>query len=175
MFRIHFPLNHTVDTVQEVKFDPSSYTAMDVHAPPLPCDLADTRPTLIQAQRPATLAPTTQLQPLPYNRHYLIVTLQRLPNLDIHPSLKSHLLPLIFKPTPKFLMTNLNQREIHLLPIRLLVPQLLSAMNLPLPHRHPSHLKLLPVMKFRQLQRLTICHTLRDSDNRYKACLGMVL
>ena len=73
------------------------------------------------------------------NRHYLVVTLKRLSNLDIHHSLKSHVHLRIYKTTSKSLTTNLNQREIQFLLILLLVPQLLPATHLPLRHLHGSH------------------------------------
>ena len=60
MFRIHFPLKHKVDTVRQVKFEPSSYTSVDVHRPPPPSDLADTPPTIIQEVHPGIPPPTTQ-------------------------------------------------------------------------------------------------------------------
>ena len=113
-----------------------------------------------------------KLQHPPHNRHYLVVTLKRQSNLDIHHSLKSPLLPPIFKITSKSLTTNLNQREILFLPILLLVPQLLPATHLPLRHLHTSHPKLLASMKFRKLQSLTISHTLREIVNRLNDTLS---
>ena len=107
-----------------------------------------------------------KLQHLPLNRHCLVVTLKHQSNLDIHHSLKFHLLPPIFKITSKSLTTNLNHREIPFLPILLLVPQLLPATHLPLCHLHSSHPKLLVLMKFRKLQSLTISHTTREIVNR---------
>ena len=59
MFRIYFPLKNKVVIVRRVKFEPSSYTSVDVHPPPLLSDLADTTPTIIQALRPETPPPTT--------------------------------------------------------------------------------------------------------------------
>ena len=49
-----------VDKVQQVTWEPSSHTAVDVHRPPLPCDIANTPLTIIQELRPETLPPTTQ-------------------------------------------------------------------------------------------------------------------
>ena len=103
---------------------------------------------------------------LPRNRHYLVVTLKRQPNLDIHHSLKFHLLPPIFKSTSKSLTTNLNPREILFLPILFLVPKLLPATHLHLRHLHSSHPKLLAWMKSRKLQSLTISHTRREIVNK---------
>ena len=113
-----------------------------------------------------------QLRHLPHNRHYLAVTLKRQSNLDIHHSLKCHLLPPLFKITSKSLTTNLNQREILCLPILLLVPQLLPATCLPLRHLYRSHPKLLALMKFRKLQSLTISHTLREIVNQLNDTLS---
>ena len=60
MFRIYYPVKHKVDTVRQVKLQPSSYTCGDVLTPPLPSDLAYTTPTIIQALHPETPAPITQ-------------------------------------------------------------------------------------------------------------------
>ena len=60
MFRIYFPHNHKVDIVRQVQFEPSSYTSGDVHIPPLPSDLADTPPTIMEALLPETPRRTTQ-------------------------------------------------------------------------------------------------------------------
>ena len=60
MFRIYFPHKHKVDTVRQVKFESSFYTSVDVHTLPLPSDLADNQPTIIQELRPETSPPTTQ-------------------------------------------------------------------------------------------------------------------
>ena len=60
MLRIYFPLTHKVDTVRHVKFESSSCTYVDAQTPPLPSDLADTPPTIIQELRPETPPPTTQ-------------------------------------------------------------------------------------------------------------------
>ena len=113
-----------------------------------------------------------KLRQLPRNRHYLVVTLKRQSNLDIHHSLKCHLLPPIFKTTSRSLTTDLNQRETLFLPILLLVPQLLHATHLPLRHLHPSHRKLLALMKFRKLQSLTISHNTREIVNRLNDTLS---
>ena len=116
-----------------------------------------------------------KLRHLPRNRHYLVVTLKRQSNLDIHHSLKSHLLPPIFKTTSKSLTTNLNPREILFLPILLLVPELLPATQLPLRHLHPSHPQLLALMKFRKIQSLTISHTISEIATRLNDTLSMDL
>ena len=60
MFRIYFTLKHKVDTVRQVKFEPSSYTSVDVHTPPIPYELADNPPTILQELRPETPPLTTQ-------------------------------------------------------------------------------------------------------------------
>ena len=48
--------------MQNVQFELSSYTSVDVHISPLPSDLADTQapPTMITELRPVTPAPTTK-------------------------------------------------------------------------------------------------------------------
>ena len=79
-----------------------------------------------------------QLQQLPRQRHYLIITLKRQSNRDIHHSLKFYLLPPIYKSTSKYLTMNLNKREILFLPIQLLVPPRLPVTHLPLRHLHTS-------------------------------------
>ena len=60
MFRILFTLKHKVERVRQVKFEPSSYTSVDVHKSPLPSDIADHPPTIIQELHAERLAPTTQ-------------------------------------------------------------------------------------------------------------------
>ena len=115
------------------------------------------------------------LRHLSCNRHYLVVTLKHQSNPNIHHSLKSHLLPLIFKTTSKSRTTNLNQRGILFLPILLLVPQLLPTAHLALRHLHPSHAQLVALMKFRELQRLAISHTLTGIVNRRNDTLSMDL
>ena len=60
MFRIYLVLKHNVNTVRQVKFEPSSYTSVDVHTPPPPADLPDNTRTIIQELRPKTPPPTTQ-------------------------------------------------------------------------------------------------------------------
>ena len=60
MFCIYFPLKHKVDTVRQVKFEPSCNISVDVYIPPLPSDVADNAPTIIQELRPETPPPTTQ-------------------------------------------------------------------------------------------------------------------
>ena len=60
MFRIYLPLKDKVNTVRQVRFEPSSYTSVDVHIPPLLSDLADDPPTIIQELRPDTPPPTTK-------------------------------------------------------------------------------------------------------------------
>ena len=70
---------------------------------------------------------------------------------------------------------NLNQTEILLLPILLLVPQFLPATHPPVRDLHPSHLELLPLMKFRQLLSLTISPNLREIINRLYDTLSTAL
>ena len=60
MLRMYFPLKHKIDTVRQVKFEPSSYTSVDLHTLPLPSHLPDTPATIIQELRPETPPPTTQ-------------------------------------------------------------------------------------------------------------------
>ena len=106
IFYIYFPLNYKVDTVRQVRFELSSYTSVDVHPPPLSSDLADnhelsSKNCLLQHHHLQY-----KLQHHPHDRHYLVVTLERQSNHDIHHSLKSHLLPPIFKISSKCLTTN---------------------------------------------------------------------
>ena len=116
-----------------------------------------------------------KLRRLPCNKHYLVVTLNRQSNLDIHHALQSHLPPPTFKITSKSLTTNLNQREILFLLILSLVPRLLPAIHLPLRHLHPTHTKLRALMKFRKLQSLTMSHTLREIVKTHNDTLTMDL
>ena len=48
MFDIYCTLKHAVDTVARVKFEPSSYSSVGIHAVPLPSNLANTSLTVIQ-------------------------------------------------------------------------------------------------------------------------------
>ena len=86
MFRIYFPLQHKVDTVRQVKFEPSSYTSVDIHTPPLPSDLADNPPTIIQELRPETPPPTTQTT-TPSTQQTLPGSYPETPAQSRHPSL----------------------------------------------------------------------------------------
>ena len=60
MFCIYLPRKDKVDSVRQVKFETSSYTSVDAHTLPLPYDIADHVPTIIQERRPETPPPTTQ-------------------------------------------------------------------------------------------------------------------
>ena len=48
MCDIYCPLKHEVDTVGRVKFEPSSYSSVGIHAAPLPSNLANTSLIVIQ-------------------------------------------------------------------------------------------------------------------------------
>ena len=60
MFRMYLPRKNKVDTVPQVTCHPSSYSTRDVHTPPIPSNLADTSPPIIQQLRSQTLQPRTQ-------------------------------------------------------------------------------------------------------------------
>ena len=92
MFRIYFPLKDKLGTVRQVKFEPSSYTSVDVHTPPLSSDLADNPPTIIQELGPETPPPTTQST--------TPSTQQTLPNSYAEPAVQAWHLPLIEVPSP---------------------------------------------------------------------------
>ena len=92
MFRMYFPVKYKVDTVRQVKFEPSSYVSVDVHTPPLPSDLADTMPTIIQELRPETPPPTTQTT-TPSTQQTLPGSYSETPVQSRHP-------PLIEVPSP---------------------------------------------------------------------------
>ena len=59
MFCIYFLLKHNIDTVQQVEFETLSNSSVDVHKSPLPSDLADYPPTVMQELRPDTSPRTT--------------------------------------------------------------------------------------------------------------------
>ena len=60
MIRMDFPLKHKEDAVRQGKFEPSYYSSVDVHTPPLASDLADTAPTIIPETRLEKPLPTTR-------------------------------------------------------------------------------------------------------------------
>ena len=89
MFCVDFPLKHTVDTVQQVQFESSSYTSVDVHISPLPSDLAVTPPTMTLELRPETPVPATKTttpsmqQTLPDSYPEIPVPSQHLPLIEV--------------------------------------------------------------------------------------------
>lgn len=60
MFSINFARKHKVDTVRPVKFQGLSHTAVVVHTPPLPRDLADNTTTTNQELPPEIPPPVRQ-------------------------------------------------------------------------------------------------------------------
>ena len=92
MFRIYYPRKHKVDTVRQVKFEPSSYTSVDVHTLPLPSDLANNPPTIIQELRPEMPPPTTRTT-TPCTQQTLPGSYTETPVLSRHP-------PVIEVPSP---------------------------------------------------------------------------
>ena len=115
-----------------------------------------------------------QLQQLPRNGHSLVVTLKHQCNLGIHYLHKSHLPPQIFQTTSMSQTKNWNQTEIPILLRLLRVPQLLAATHLPLHDMHPSHPKLLVLMKVWKLQSLPISHTTQECVKRLNTTLSML-
>ena len=101
--------------------EPSSYISVDVHIPPLPSDLAENPPTIIQELRPAT-PPATTLTTRPSTQQTLPGSYPETPVQSRHPSV-------IEVPSPasniqdylEVQTTNVNQREILFLPILLVV------------------------------------------------------
>ena len=92
MFRIYFRLMNKGNTVLQVKFKPSSYTSVDIHTRPLPCDFADNPPTIISELRPETPPPNTETT--------TASTLQTLPGSYLETGLQSRHPPLIEVASP---------------------------------------------------------------------------
>ena len=92
MFYIYLPHKHKVGTVGQITCEPSSYTSVDIHIPPLPSDITDTPATIIQELHPET-APPTKETTTPVMQQTLPGSYPRMPVQFRHP-------PLIEVPSP---------------------------------------------------------------------------